>query len=79
MKMARTNKVGAPVLTHCAEKPRSQKRDLGHPLNVWRLQFVFATKRLAVERSELQFQPLIVRQNRDFHPGQRFNNPVSRR
>ena len=23
------------------EKPRSQKRDLGHPLKVWRLQLYF--------------------------------------
>jgi hypothetical protein len=23
---------------HCEEKPRSQKRDLGHPLKVWSLQ-----------------------------------------
>jgi hypothetical protein len=22
-------------------KPRSQKRDLGHPLEVWKLQFIF--------------------------------------
>jgi hypothetical protein len=24
----------------CEEKPRSQNRDLGHPLNIWRVQLV---------------------------------------
>jgi hypothetical protein len=33
--------LGVPAGTHFREKPRSQKRDLGHPLKVWRLQIDF--------------------------------------
>jgi hypothetical protein len=41
--------VGVAARTDSEEKPRSQNRDLGHPLKVWRLQFVF--RQSAVERS----------------------------
>jgi hypothetical protein len=33
--------VGVPVGPISQEKPRSQKRDLGHPLKVWRSQLIF--------------------------------------
>jgi hypothetical protein len=31
---------GCSVMTDSEEKPRSQNRDLGHPLIVWNLQFI---------------------------------------
>jgi hypothetical protein len=33
--------VGVPARIICQEKSRSQKRDLGHPLKVWRSQVYF--------------------------------------
>jgi hypothetical protein len=63
MKMARTNiewvaqvsllRPGCSVGPISQEKPRSQKRDLGHPLKVWRLQLDFLAERTRISHFAL--------------------------
>ena len=54
--------MGVPARTICEEKPRSQKRDLGHPLKVWSLQLrarsarkIFPRKSVHTEISPLRY------------------------
>jgi hypothetical protein len=44
---------------HCEEKPRSQNRDLGHPLKVWRVQRIFDRGIMGLRPTQGDEKPLL--------------------